>query len=149
MVAQYNMTAEVLKQVGDPSLNVSGRWEYRQNEVSGSIERVWVSDTSPEPGQQISIFPCFAKGISMKTGETFEATYSNKEYVELKYPPGVSLSRRDKITKIGNNDGVIWLEEEIDRVKPTVFNIQSITPITDVLGVHVQNVAVLFRAEVQ
>ena len=173
-----NMTALVLSQTsvaddGNAETGApNGSYEYKQNPISGGLERVWVP-AAPEPGvEQPSVINedplqgpltngrrinCSVRGI-LEGGIRVTATterFSTRgnldivDYVEMEFPRGVVLSRRDRITDIRDSNGnLIWIEEESTNY-PTVFEVTGVTPVTDPFGKHFNNFTLLARAEDQ
>ncbi len=124
------MKADVLRQwnaVTAPTVN--GEWTSKQDPITGEITRIWtpVDTDTTTAGMQ-----------------TF-----------VKYSSSVIISRRDRLTNIrtAKTGDVVWIEEELGPVsgefKATVFNVSSIVPIMDPFGRHVENMALLERADVQ
>jgi hypothetical protein len=62
----------------------------------------------------------------------------------------VTLSKRDRITNVSNAKGeIIWKEEEIQGAPATVFIVMGVTPVVDPFGNHIENTALIQRAQVQ
>ena len=166
------MSAVILKQ-GGPSDNddttgtPNGHYEYQQDPDSGALVRVWVVDidnvveVAPDYGDTGYIvgrrFNCLARGFvdgGIRVAGTTER-FSGRgyvdtvDYINLKFPADVVLTRRDRVTDIRNRDNIVlWKEEEFDN-KSTVFEVNGVTPIVDPWGKHIENSALLQRAEVQ
>lgn len=159
--AQYNMWVTVLSQdVEAPVDPGSGSWVEKQDPDTGEIERVWVpeDEDTETPGVQERKIPCSVRGIissgvtDIGTTERYTAAgiYDNIDYARMKFPAGIILSKRDRVTNVVNSDGVlIWQEEEMGIGVPTVFDVLGVTPVTDPFGGYVENSALLKRAEVQ
>lgn len=185
MSTMYTMQADVLSQYDpaiddlDPDTggrigNVdgqSGEFEYVQDPDSGAIIRVWKpyeEQTDPDTGEAIApsrewSFDCIARGVIQNgirvvgTSERF-STRGNVEtvdYVTMKFPRHVLLTRRDRITNIRDKSTgrLLWVEEEMlgpdGQPRPTVFECNGVTPVIDPFGQHIENFALLARAEVQ
>lgn len=165
--ARFTMNAEVLRRVGDnPATpeqdNEGGAWESYQDPITGEILNRWVPtdaqsvplpDGSTEPVRTI---PCMARGIVdggirvAGTTERFGDTYENVDYVKLWVPARVKISKRDRITNIRDrkNGTVIWVDEEYgDGFRPTVFNVNGVTPLFDAFNRHVENYVLLERVD--
>ena len=170
----YNMTALVIKQ-GDVLDNnpatgsINGRYEYIQDPISGSMERVWIPDAhTPADDEIINRDPlegaltgrrieCSARGILeggirvTATTERFSTrgTLEVADYINFEFPHNEILTRRDRITDIRNSDGeLIWIEEE-STSRPTVFEVTGVTPVVDPFGIKMKNFTLLERADDQ
>lgn len=170
--ARFNMSALVLVPIGgttgDPSEGgtPSGKYQYQQDPDSGAIIRVWVPDVDSilEPPSSVvggmlegKRFKCMARGFTdggirvAGTTERFSSrgTIDTVDFVTIKFPADVVLTRRDRVTDIRNSrNELLWKEEEFDN-KATVFEVNGVTPIIDPWGNHVENSALLQRAEIQ
>lgn len=156
----------------DPADAVKGgHWEVVQDEDTGGIKRVWMEDqvvATPTPGVNRSTFhsnirgqgaqfdiECVVRGFpevgfrSTANTESFlGGNYRPFEAVQMSYPSKYTLSRRQLVTNIRNQNGtLLWVEE--DTGKPTVFEVQGVTPTFDPFGRHIDNLTVLKRADVQ
>lgn len=166
------MTALVLKQ-GGPSDDDSdtgsanGRYEYIQDPISGSTERVWVPEGASEGANSEEFDPsksmvgrriaCSARGI-LEGGIRVTATterYSTRgtlevaDYINFEFPAHEIITRRDRITDIRNSKGdLIWIEEESTNL-PTVFEVTGVTPVVDPFGMPTKNFSLLERADDQ
>ena len=167
--ARFTMNAEVLRQVGDNPVNFdndttndTGTWESYQDRISGEILNRWVpTDSNSVPLPTGSTAPvrtisCLARGIVdggirvAGTTERFGDTYENIDYVKMWVPASVRLSKRDRITNIRAKKGgkVVWLDEEFGPdengdLRPTVFNVNGVTPLFDAFNNHVENFVLL------
>jgi hypothetical protein len=69
------------------------------------------------------------------------------------FPAGYRITKRDRVTNIRNARGqIIWKEEEMENegvYKSTTFDVLGVTPVLDPFGNHIENYALLERAEVQ
>lgn len=164
---KFTMTATVLDYAPNPgavdATIPGGHFETIQDEDTGAIQRVWVDDSAPVPTynetEQVAIprfdLPCYARGFtelgfrSSANTETYNnGDYTATEVIELSFPAQYSISRRQYITNIRDqNKRVLWLEEEIG--EPTIFEVQGVTPKFDGFGRHMENIAVLRRASNQ
>lgn len=160
--ARFNMKADILRQtVNNDPVNTAGEWVNQQDPESGEIIRVWSSVTTddpdtPEDDVKQATFRCLARGIIdggirvAGTTERWSEAYENVDYVRIWFPAGVRISKRDQITNIrGSNNQVIWREEEEPDSPPSVFSVTGVTPIVDPFGRHIENMALLERAEIQ
>ena len=161
---QYNMLATVLRQyVDDNNITPSegSYYETVQNPVTGNIEREWF-ESDPDVAVSTIEIPCVVRGFVSQTAtgagtvERFSVEYENYDRARMKYPARYLLTKRDRVTNIKNavTGEVIWVEEEQaeitedgHEVPATVFEIVGVTPILDPFGTHLENVALLQRAE--
>lgn len=163
--ARFTMNAEVLRQVGDdPNIpdaeetDTGGTWESYQDPITGAILNRWVpTDSQSEPLPSGSTSPvrtidCLARGIVdggirvAGTTERFGDTYENIDFVKLWTPASVRVTKRDRITNIRAKKGgaVVWIDEEYgDGTRPTVFNVNGVTPLFDAFNRHVENFVLL------
>lgn len=175
------MTALVLAQGQHVDLNTgekdpnsgstNGRYEYKQNPISGAIERVWVPEASSDPinptdppntdiangplgGRRIE---CSARAImegGIRVTATTErystrGTMATEDYINFEFGPNEVVTRRDRITDIRDSKGnLVWIEEESTSL-PTVFEVAGVSPVTDPWGIHIKNFALLQRAQNQ
>lgn len=163
--ARYSMTAIILSQGEDNDLSTTtvpapnGSYVRQQNPETGDIIRVWVPEDSDDvsPGIQIKRFSLEAKGIidgGIRVAATTQrytpgGRYENIDYIMIKFPANVTLTKRDRVTDIRNSKGVLlWKEEEFTDA-PTVFTVEGVVPITDPFGMYVENSALLQRSEIQ
>ena len=148
-----------------------GEFEYTQDPDSGAIIRKWrpyeekkdpVTNEIIAPTRQWS-FECIARGVIQNgirvvgTAERF-STRGNIEtvdYVTMKFPRNVLLTRRDRVTNIRDKASgrLLWVEEEAPgpdgKPKATIFECNGVTPVIDPFGQHVENFVLLSRAEIQ
>ena len=153
----YNMTATVLTQ-GVTQPDTEGQWVSKQDPDTGEIIRVWIEDSdSDTAGTQIRTINLTARGVidgglrSTGTSEQFtrDGLHRALETIKIKFPAGTELNARDRITNIKNRDGIVlWKEEEFNNA-PTIFDVMGVTPIMDPFGQHIENFAMLQRAQVQ
>lgn len=161
--AVFNMRADILRQgVDDPGTTGvdESHWVLRQDPNSGEILRVWEENDAVgqtvSPTSTLESFPCAARGIVdggirvAGTTERFSEEYEGVDYVRMKFPSKTKINRRDRITNIRDKKGkILWIEEERTDLAPTVFSVVGVTPIIDPFGNHVENMALLERAETQ
>lgn len=160
--ARFNMRATLLRTATNPTPGETAwHWEWVQDPESGTPIQVRVEDdvTTPDVDEALAgtqQFDVMARGVIdggirvAGTTETFDEVYTATDWVKITYPASVKITRRDKVTNIRHYDGgpIIWVEEENDNA-PTIFNVKGITPVVDLFGKHVENFALLERAEVQ
>lgn len=155
---KFNMVATVLTQ-GPTEPDVEGHWVDRQNPDTGEIERVWVVDDSDpsEAGTQARTIKCMVRGVidgGIRVAGTTErytpqGVYDNVDYAKMNVGPNEKISKRDRITNVRNDKGVLlWKEEEFDGA-PTVFEVLGVTPVPDPFGTPIEQIVLLKRAEVQ
>ncbi|AXH69952.1 hypothetical protein HWB80_gp226 [Streptomyces phage Karimac] len=156
--SRFNMRATVLRQAGtNPQENPGGHWETVQDPDSGAIERVWVPDEdNTTPGDQTLVIKCMVRGVTnggiraAGTTQRFSEIYENVDWAIIQFPASVVLSKYDRVTNISNSKGqLIWREEEINQAPATVFQVMGSTPVIDPFGNHIENTALLQRAQVQ
>lgn len=169
--ARFTMNAEVLRWSGITSGGTEevtqGTWETYQDPITGEVLNRWVpgSETdNPATPVDETVEPftidCVARGIVdggirvAGTTERFGDTYENIDHVKLWTPPSVRLSKRDRITNIRakKNGQVVWQDEEYGITesgdfRPTIFNVNGVTPLFDAFNNHVENFVLLERAE--
>jgi len=157
--ARFNLLATVLSQGSYGTATTATTFVGRQNPVTLEIERDWDTDTDKVlAGVQEVHFPLIARGIvdgGIRVVGTTErinpdGVFTSEDYVRIQYPASIEISKRDRVYNIRDpKTGVaIWKEEEFDG-EPTVFEVLGVTPILDPFGQHVENQALLQRAEVQ
>lgn len=173
--ARFNLIADVLRQSGDATDSSDptdfGHWEDNQDPLTGDIIRVWVPEVSDDPSTpdidetQYYQIPCVVRGIieggvrAAGTTEDWSEIYKNVELARMFFPSNRILTKRDRVLNIRNKKGqVLWKEEELgdstinDDVvvyKSTVFEVLGVTPVIGPFGEHIENYALLERAEVQ
>lgn len=161
----YSMEAELVPAYYEPTQlpapdEPGGYWESYQDPLTFEILQRWVKTNDPETPQDESqggtaiTFPCMARGIIdggirvAGTTERFGDTYENIDYVRLKVPAHVKISKRDRVTNIRERAGgkVLWRDEE-NNGAPTVFNVNGVTPVLDGFNRHIENFVLLEKAE--
>lgn len=139
-----------------------GEYVERQNPITFEIEREWVNYDytldGPAAGAHVDDFMCIARGIvegGIRVVGTTEriapsGVIQSEDYVRIQFPADVVLSKRDRVWNIRNpkTDVPYWTEDEHDGA-PTVFEVLGVTPIFDPFAQHVENQALLQRAEIQ
>lgn len=167
--ARFNMRADVLKQGTDPAPppDEFGEWVQEQDPLTHEIIRVWKpfevtpdDPTTPTYDPSFMSVPCIARGIVdggirvAGTTERWGELYQNVDYVRMVFPANFVITKRDRITNIRNRAGqILWKDEETDPTatggwRSTVFEVMGVTPVPDPWGRHIENVAMLSRAEV-
>jgi hypothetical protein len=122
-----------------------GHWEAYQDPITFEIMNRWIPGASvndPEtPQNELALpvtIPCMARGIvnagirAAATTESFGDNYENVDYIKLKVPAYVTVTKRDRITNIRQKKGgrILWKNEESDG-RATVFNVNGVVPIMD------------------
>jgi hypothetical protein len=157
------MKADILRpqDAGGPRDEATGGWVIVQDPDSGTIKRVWqspVDDPSTpdvDESQELESFSCIVRGIingglrSVGTTEKFGDLYQAFDTVQIHFPASVVLTPRDRVTNIRGPKGVIWKEEQRPDGAATVFSVNGVTPVVDPFGQHIENYALLERAENQ
>lgn len=167
--AKFTMNAEVLRYTGVTTGGVApGTWANNQDPITGEILNKWEPikqvdnpDTevneSAEPPYTIN---CIARGVvsggvqAAGTTQKFGDNYQNIDFVHMWTPPHIQLTKRDQVTNIRSKNGqVVWLDEEYideeypDGTRPTIFNVNGVTPIFDPFNRHIENFVLLEKAE--
>jgi hypothetical protein len=171
-----NMSALILVPAGndgDPNTGTpatetdpGGRYDWQQDPDSGAYIQVWIPDTDDVVENPLAVegglspgrrFKCMARAITdggirvAGTTERFSSrgTIDTVDFVRIIFPPNVILTRRDRVTDIRNSQNhLLWKEEEFDD-SATIFEVNGTAPIVDPWGKHVENMALLQRAEIQ
>lgn len=161
------MNAEVLKWTGTPStpdapVGTGGTWVNDQDPITGEIINRWEptkNDDNPNtPADESTTtftIQCIARGIVdggirvAGTTERFGDRYENTEYVHMWVPAKTLITKRDRITNIRfkKNGTVVWVDEEFDGTRPTVFNVNGVSPLFDAFNRHIENYVMLEKAE--
>lgn len=153
----YSMEAELvppeyeeteLPDMGSPT----GYFESYQDPLTFEILRRWVPTDDPgtpdvdeSDGRTALTFPCMLRGIIdggirvAGTTERFGENYENIEYVKLKVPAHIQITKRDRVTNLREKAGgkVLWRDEENDGA-PTIFNVNGVTPVMDGFNRHIE-----------
>lgn len=162
--AKFTMLADVYRQTASDKTTTGdlGTHELLYNDITGSVDRKWkpvVQESDEQTAFSIKCQgnPIVNKGstIGRSTNEKFmSGEYEQSDYIYLTYPASYTLSNRDRITNVRNaiTNKVIWVDEEKDADESgifpsTVFEIIGITPIVDLFGNHIENRALLGRAD--
>lgn len=137
----------------------TGNWTNSQDPYSGEFVEVYqktVDDpTTPDVDEASIEFPCLARGVVSKgirspgNTETYGDLYADLEYVQIWYPTYIAVAKGDRLTDIKDSTGRIkYLDEEYrSAATSTVFNVEGVTPIFDAFNRHIENFALLSRAE--
>ena len=160
---RFTMKADILRQTATGfTPTVEGSWKSEQDPLTGEIIRRWIpidSDTGTAGTQAFSM-SCLARGVvsggvqSSGTTEAWGEIYENIDSVRLWFPASKILSKRDRITNIrhGKTGQIFWIEEELGPTagvfKPTIFEVDGVIPLFDPFGRHVENFAILNRADI-
>lgn len=160
--SKYTMLCTVLKPEGATETNADGNWEDRQDPETGDLIRVWVPaadnvSTPVNETERYSAVPCVVRGVIdggirvAGTTQRFSDIYENVDWVRIWFPPEYTITKRDRITDIRDRKTgeIMWREEEIDNAPASKFSVKGVTPTQGPFGRHVENVALLERAEVQ
>lgn len=162
--ARFSMTAEVLRYNIDDtpppdSPGSGGTWITNQDPITGEIITRWepgIADDPDTPDVDESvdhvIIPCMVEGIynsgirAAGSDEDFGEEYFNTEFIKMWIPGNIRITKRDRVTNIKDSKGVpMFLDEEyMDR--PTVYNVQGVTPRTDPFGKMVDQFVFLKKA---
>lgn len=156
--SRFNMKATILRQWDYGSPVSDATFEGKQDPWTLEIISEWDQDTSKvESGIQTIEFACIARGIEdggiRVVGTTDDIKNDGKlvssDYVRMQFGPNIILTKRDRVTNIKDSSGnIIWKEEEFDG-SPTVFNVMGVKPVVDPFGSHIENSALLQRADPQ
>lgn len=157
------MKADLLRQtnqnVSSLDIGQAGTWESKQNPISFEMERLWVPITDDDPDTpevEAYSIPCIVRSMISYTAtrgggirQDFGQDYTNIELARMTFPANYTITQRDKITNIRNADGVLWVDEEFETPRATVFDVAGVIPIFDPFNNHVENMALLQRTQVQ
>lgn len=159
--ARFTMKATVLKQgnyPSDPSTG-TGTWENSQDPITGEIVSRWVDvddPSTPTNDESSREFQCLARSV-ISTGvrnnantEHFGSIYDELEFVRVTYPTNVLITKHDRITNIRDSKGnVAYIDYFTDDTNPTptTFNVDGVIPVYDYTNMHIENMALLSRAE--
>lgn len=170
--ARFTMNAEVLRWSGVVSTDTEpegtgGTWVTYQDPITGEILNRWepgeATDDPSTPADETIVpvtISCLARGIVdggirvAGTTERFGDTYENIDFIKMWVPSHVRLSKRDRVTNIRAKKGgaVVWVDEEYPadaqgNFRPTIFNVNGVTPLFDAFNNHVENFVLLEKAE--
>jgi hypothetical protein len=120
--------------------------EDYQDPNTGAIKKSWIYQKT---------VPCFAKGMisnssTARSGDnrSISTKYENIQTIEIRTQTPITY--RQKITNIkDSSNNVIWFELNYPNDTPTVFEIVSLTPITDPFGTLMAYNSVAKRSENQ
>lgn len=184
--ARMNMRATLLTQVDDYNPDPIdptdyGEWVNSQDPLTGEIVRVWKpyedqpDPDGPGPGKPTyKEINCIARGIvdgGIRVAGTTEwfgnQNYESIDFVKMWVPPGILVTKRDRITNIKDATGRIrWRNEEFEPRNPdnpidlndpetynnylraTVFNVNGVTPLFDAYNRMTEQFVLLENAEV-
>ncbi len=172
VATRFNMKADILRQSSVDDTDVSdpedyGHWEESQDPLTGDIIRVWVPDeitpddpTTPEFDPVYDYTDCLVRGIieggvrAAGNTEDWADLYTSTEIVRMWFPANKIITKRDRVFNIRNaKNQILWKEEEIGAeagiYRATIFEVLGVTPVIDPFGNHIENYALLERAEVQ
>jgi len=116
-----------------------------QNYQTGEIVREWVVAET---------IPCLARTIivdnlsNTDTGKVFKKTFKETQGIKLK--SASKISSRKKITNVRNatDQVVLFSENKIDD-GPTIYDVESSTPVFDPFGKIAYYDTLLYRSDVQ
>lgn len=166
--ARFTMNAELLRQVTNDDLEspqdpTNGEWATIQDPITGEVLNKWIpAEGVPDDINTPTYDPvpktidCLARGIVdggirvAGTTERFGDTYENVDFVKLWVPARTLITKRDRITNIRNKRGgqVMWIDEEYESgTRPTVFNVNGVTPLFDAFNRHTENFVLLEKAQ--
>ena len=175
---RYTMWATVIPKVtGEDNQPVDrvglGSYVRVQDPDSGEITERWVPQgAAMPPGAATSNppyltdipaqrqIPCYVRGFtnlgfrsSANREILLHGDYTVIESVQFDFPADVRLDHQSLVTNIRQTEDLdpefancIYITET---GKPTVWEVQGITPVVDPFGYHLRNTTVLKRAEVQ
>lgn len=141
---------------GDQPVQNNGHYEYIQDPHSGAFIRTWIPDTdNPDtPNVDESSFKCMVRAgmttgiVNNGAGDVFTGTkFKSEMTVRITYGINEPITNRDKITNIADNKGRVIFTE--DNGNPTIFDVESITPVQDAFSMLVEYTAILTKSEVQ
>lgn len=158
---KFSMHATVLPRVASDGVVPTGNGSFQtvQDPDSGELKTEWVPAAATPDNVASYDIECYARGYtelgfrSSANREVYlKGDYNAFEAVEFNYPGKYAkLDRQTFVTNIRTykNDptSTLWLEEETG--KPTVFHVQSVTPLFDMFGKLREWSTVLLRAEIQ
>lgn len=160
----YSMEGELLHFDTEPPADnpATGHWESYQDPLTFEILNRWVPGTEDDPdtvedetSSAAITFPCMARGIIdggirvAGTTERFGDAYENIDYVRIKIPGYVKITKRDRVTNLREKKGgqILWRDEERDGSPPTVFNVNGVTPVLDGFNNLIEWFVLLQRVE--
>jgi hypothetical protein len=174
---RYTMWATVIPkftgEINQPTARTetNGSYVRVQDPDSFEIKEVWVPATQTKPPGSVAIpylsdvppqrqIPCYVRGFtnlgfrsSANREILLHGDYTVIESVQFDYPADVKLDHQSLVTNIRQTEDLdptfanyIYMTET---GKPTVWEVQGITPVVDPFGAYLRNTTVLKRAEVQ
>ena len=163
---RFGMTAEVLRNgaLGDVEVDAAdaGQWQMIEDPFTFELIRTWVPVVQDADGDgtfERFIVPCEVRGIVdggirvAGTTERFGKEYENVDFAKMRFPPGIIITKRDRITNVRNKrtGKILWKEEELNMegadYRATVFNVNGVTPEFDPFQRMVSQFAMLARAD--
>lgn len=159
--ARFSMKATLLHQgqASDESGGTTGHWENGQDPVTGEIINIWVEDNPDTPtdesgGGSAEQIKCTAKSVvsnavrSASAMQQFGEMYVDKEYVQITFGADVVMSNSDRITNVLDSKGkLVYRDYQFDNQPATIFNVLGVIPVFDPFNRHIENFALLERAE--
>lgn len=142
--------------VQDPdSFEITEKWVPDGQNLPGSVAIPYLTSVAPQ--REI---PCYVRGFtnlgfrsSANREILLHGDYTVIESVQFDYPADVKLDHQSLVTNIRQDEQLaqdfsncIYMTET---GKPTVWEVQGITPVVDPFGAYLRNTTVLKRAEVQ
>lgn len=168
--ARFTMWATVIPRMVTPGQDVPtpgapGAFSVEQDEDSGEIitffdpKGIPDSNKPPYNGAPYDV-QCYARAYtalgyrSSANRETYIAgEYSESVAIQLDFPKNVTLNHQTLVTNLRGSKSAsdshtfFWLDASTG--KPTVWEIQGVSPVHDPFGKWIRNTTVLKRAEVQ
>lgn len=142
--------------VQDPdSGEIKEQWVAAGSSVAGSVPVPYLTNVSAQKE-----IPCYVRGFtnlgfrsSANREILLHGDYTVIESVQFDFPADVKVDHQSLVTNIRQTEELapdfsncIYTTET---GKPTVWEVQGITPVVDPFGVHLRNTTILKRAEVQ
>ena len=150
---RYTNTAEILRQYVDDTPDITGGYEYDQQEYGGGIDREWSSIDPDDPSAEAEIINCLVRAptATAKGVEAWSQIYENMRSLQMQFDVSVRVNERDQITNITalNKNGVEFYPWTETNGEPTVFGVTGVSPIFGPFGDVIEWIAVLERADVQ
>jgi len=162
---RFNMQATILRTAAPGTTEIpssgTGYTKYIQDPDTGQIKEVWVPVDQPDDpetpqDESVLVMPCIVRpvvdgGIRVAgTTERIGALYENVDFVIMSFPREIILTKRDRVTDIRDRSGqILWVDEEFEGnpTRSTVFNVNGVSPQLDAFNRHIENRALLERAE--
>ncbi len=163
--AKFNMKATILRGGVDTGATVpeNGYWNKVQDPDTGQVTFEWVPGSDDSLAEDTTYpleyrIDCAVRGFALmgyadrrtNTEKFEEGIYRAIEFVQMIYPAGVRLTRRDRVTNVTNKDNILlYIEEEMSDNTATLFEVKGITPKIDFFGNYTENQTILQRTEIQ